>query len=373
MPTTMKFDLWNVRFGQGAPLNFYPLVRPLLFQIDPETIHDVTLKMLARGFGPQEAEPDEPLLRTFVFGLEFPNPLGLAAGLDKNAAVIDPLMRFGFGAVEVGSVTPRPQVGNPRPRLFRAAQEKALVNRFGFNNVGLKVFTENLKAWRKNPARARHPVGVNLGKNKDTQDDAADYVEGLIAVAPYADYIVINVSSPNTPGLRGLQEREQLAGILVPVTAARDAHAPRLPVLVKVAPDLTEGQQEDIAALALEGKIQGLIVGNTTLSRPQEIPSFIAREAGGLSGRPLFELSTRVLSRFAVLTKGKVPLVGCGGVSTGEQAYRKIRAGASLVQLYTSLVYEGPLVVRRIKHDLVALLRRDGFASVADAVGADHR
>lgn len=368
----MKINLWSP-FG----LDPYPLLRPFLFLLDPEFAHEMTIKMLGYGlkygFGPRFDEPDDPILHTKVFGLFFPNPVGLAAGLDKQAEVIDAFMHFGFGAVEVGTVTPRPQPGNPRPRMLRIPVAKALINRFGFNSVGLDVFTERLKSWRANPERARNPLGVNVGKNKDATDDAADYVAGLIKVAPYAEYVTVNISSPNTPGLRDLQHRDHLKALLAKVMEVRQQHAPGLPVLVKIAPDIDEAQQQDIAEVVLASGVQGLIVTNTTTARPSIVPRDIAKEPGALSGGPLFSLSTRVLSNMYRMTQGQIPLIGCGGVSSGADAYAKIRAGASLVQIYTCLVYEGPGVVSRIKRDLAELLRRDGFRSIADAVGADHK
>jgi dihydroorotate dehydrogenase len=368
----MKVNLWSP-FG----LDPYPLMRPFLFLLNPEYAHEMTIKMLGYGrtygFGPQFDEPDDPVLHTKVFGLFFPNPVGLAAGLDKQAQVIDAFMSFGFGAMEVGTVTPKPQPGNPKPRMFRVPEAKALINRFGFNSDGLDVFAERLKAWRGQPDRSRNPLGVNVGKNKDAEDGVADFVNGLVRVAPYADFVTINVSSPNTPGLRDLQRRDHLTELLSKVMEARQQHAPGLPVLVKIAPDIDEAEQQDVADVALASGVQGLIVSNTTTSRPSIVPREVAKEIGGLSGGPLFSLSTRVLSTMYKLTQGKIPLIGCGGVSSGADAYAKIRAGASLVQIYTCLVYEGPGVVSRIKKELARVLRADGFRSVADAVGADHK
>lgn len=352
----------------------YPLLRPFLFMLDAEDAHELGIKLLSMGMGPNVAGKDDPILQSSQFGLDFSNPVMLAAGLDKQAQAMDGLLNLGFGAIELGTVTPRPQVGNPRPRLFRIPEAQALINRFGFNSVGVDVFTANLRAWRENNAHTtRPPVGVNLGKNKETTDDAVDYVAGFIKVAPYADFVVINISSPNTPGLRDLQGRERIAALLSQVLAARDIHAPQLPVLLKIAPDLTTEMQEDIAAAVTAQNIQGLIISNTTITRPQAVPVKLARETGGLSGKPVFDLSTKVLADMYRLTQGTIPLIGCGGISSGEDAYRKIRAGASLVQIYTSLIYDGPLVVRRIKYDLAALLRRDGFNSITEAVGADCR
>lgn len=361
-------NLWSP-FG----LDPYPLIRPFLFLLDPEMAHEMTIQLLGYGLGPCFNEPDDPILHTKVFDLFFPNPIGLAAGLDKQATVIDAFMRFGFGSIEAGTVTPLPQPGNPKPRMFRIKEARALINRFGFNSDGLDIFTERLKAWRANPERSRNPVGINIGKNKDSTDDAADYVAGLIKVAPYADYVTVNISSPNTPGLRDLQHGDHLPRLLDKVMQARKEHAPGLPVLVKIAPDIDDEEQKDIAKAVLAAGVQGLIVSNTTVSRPSIVPREIAREQGGLSGGPLFSLSTRVLGNMYQLTEGKIPIIGSGGVSRGEDVYAKIRAGASLVQIYTSLVYEGPLVVRRIKKELANLLRADGFLSVAAAVGADHK
>jgi dihydroorotate dehydrogenase len=257
--------------------------------------------------------------------------------------------------------------------MFRIAVAKALINRFGFNSDGLDVFTGRLKTWRENPLRSRNPVGVNIGKNRDSADEVADYVACLIKVAPYADYVTINISSPNTPGLRDLQNRDLLARLLDKVMQARKANAPGLPLLVKIAFDLTDEEQEDIAKVVLDSGVHGMIVGNTSPIRPSNIPREIAKEPGGLSGPPIFGPSTRVLANMYRLTNGKIPLIANCGVSSGEDAYAKIRAGASLVQIYTALVYEGPLAVRKIKKELAQHLRDDGFLSVAAAVGADHK
>ncbi|NCC04117.1 MAG: quinone-dependent dihydroorotate dehydrogenase [Proteobacteria bacterium] len=351
----------------------YPLIRPFLFMMDPEDAHELTMKMLGYGMGPQFFGPDDEILKSTVFGIEFPNPLGLAAGLDKQATRMDEVMGFGFGHIEIGTIVPQPQDGNPRPRMFRAPQAKALINRFGFNSVGVDVFALRMKEWRAKEKRTHNPVGINIGKNKETKEDAVDFVACFEKVAAYADYVTINVSSPNTPGLRDLQRRELIADLITKVTALRDKIAPKLPVLVKIAPDLDEAQVNDIADVVKASKIQGVIISNTTLARPSSIPDNIAKESGGLSGPALFGPSTRLLSDFYAKTEGKIPLIGCGGVSSGADAYKKIRAGASLVQVYTALVYEGPLVIQRMKRELASLLRRDGFKSVSEAVGADHR
>lgn len=348
-------------------LSLYGLLRPLLFRLDPEDAHKLTIALLKTGLGPR-GRFDDPLLHTKVCGLGFPNPIGLAAGFDKQAEAPQALLNLGFGHVELGTITPRPQPGNPRPRMFRIPETEAAINRFGFNSDGLDVCLGRVEK-----KRAKGIVGINVGKNKDSTDASADYVTGAKAFAPYADYLTVNVSSPNTPNLRDLQGREQLAALLKAVMAARNAGAKKPPLFVKVAPDLTEPQQEDIAEVALASGIDGLIIGNTTVTRPSYIPENIAKEAGGLSGRPLFSLSTQVLTRFYKLMQKKIPLIGCGGISSGADAYAKIRAGASLVQLYTALVYKGPGLVPQINRELAALLRRDGFKSVSEAVGADSK
>jgi dihydroorotate dehydrogenase len=316
------------------------------------------------------ATPDDPLLASELWGLTFANPLGLAAGFDKDARVVAATLGLGFGFVEVGSVTPRPQPGNPKPRIFRLPEDGAVINRLGFNNAGMEAARTRLAAFRKR-GWVRGPVGINLGKNKDSADAAGDYVLGAAALSPLADYLVVNVSSPNTPGLRALQGRAELEDLLGRVLAALPEPAP--PLLVKIAPDLTAEDKADIAAVALSLGISGLIATNTTIARPAGLKGAARSEAGGLSGRPLFGPSTAVLGDLYRLTEGKIPLIGVGGIASGADAYRKIRAGASLVQLYTGLVYGGPALVGRIKTELARLLREDGFASVSAAVGADHR
>lgn len=351
--------------------DLYPMVRPLLMRLDPERAHDLTIFALGLGLGPADAGADDPILATTAFGLALPNPIGLAAGFDKNAQVPGPMLKVGFGLVEAGTVTPRPQPGNPRPRLFRVPEAGAVINRFGFNNNGLEEFARRLEDLRG--LGWPGVVGANVGKNKETEDAAADYAIGIRRLTPLADYLVVNVSSPNTPGLRTLQSPDALAALLARCLEARAGAAGtrRPPLLLKVAPDLTDADKADIAAVVLDSGIDGLIVSNTTLARPPEIPADLAAQAGGLSGRPLMAPSTAVLAEFHRLLGGRVPLVGVGGVASGADAYAKIRAGAAVVQLYTALAFEGPGLVRRIKDELAGLLRRDGFASVAEAVGAD--
>jgi len=348
------------------------LAFPLLRRLDPERAHRLTIWGLRRGFGPRQAAADDPALAMRLWGLEFPNPIGVCAGFDKNAEAYAALHRLGFGFVEVGTVTPRPQQGNPRPRIFRLPEDAALINRLGFNNEGLERVAARLAA-RVGGARSG-VLGVNIGKNKDTADPDADYVTAARRVAALSDYVVVNVSSPNTPGLRALQDRAVLARLIAAAQQAlRDSVETPPPLLVKIAPDLTAEDERDIAAVALESGIDGLIISNTTVDRPDSLRSPRRGEAGGLSGRPLFAPSTQLLARMFAATQGRVPLIGVGGIASGADAYAKIRAGASLVQLYTALAYHGPGLLPRLKADLLHCLRADGFASVGDAVGADHR
>ena len=364
-----KFDL-----ARWRNFNPYEAVRPLLFRLDPERAHHLIIKLLRKGIGPRFVNNADTALYSTVCGLDFPNPIGLAAGFDKQIEVIAEMFGFGFGSVELGSITPQPQPGNPQPRLFRIPAAEALINRYGFNSDGADACLRRLVAWYDATSQHRPgPVGVNLGKNKDSLDPGLDFAAGIKTFAPYADYLTVNISSPNTPGLRELQKQEFLDDLLARVMAARNAGTKKPPLFVKIAPDLSEEEATFIAASALAHKIDGLIIGNTTLSRPKHLPPELAKEAGGLSGRPLFKRSTKVLAFFYRATDGKLPLIGCGGVFTAADAYAKIRAGASLVQLYTALIYQGPLLIRRINRELPALLQRDGFGSITEAVGADHR
>ena len=351
--------------------DYYKLAGPLVRMLDAETAHGVALRLLKNGLVPVPAVYASPRLRTNVLGLEFANPVGLAAGFDKNAEVIDAMLAQGFGFVEAGSVTPKAQPGNPKPRMFRLPEDQGVINRLGFNNQGCDRVAERLRA-----RKARGPwagvVGLNLGKNKDQQDAIADYVAGIERLGQYADYIVVNVSSPNTPGLRALQSAQTLHGLLRATRTAVDALPVRKPLLVKIAPDLSEDELRAIAEVVMTNRIDGLIAGNTTLAR-DGLRSQRGVETGGLSGKPLFERATRVLRAVYRATGGMLPLVGCGGVHDGATAYAKIRAGASLVQLYTALVYGGVGLVQVILRDLDRSLHRDGFTRVSEAVGVDAR
>jgi dihydroorotate dehydrogenase len=301
---------------------------------------------------------------TTLAGLKLPNPVGLAPGFDKNAEVAGAMLAAGFGFVECGTVTPQPQAGNPRPRLFRLTEDRAVINRMGFNNVGLERFAGNL--------RRPHAgvVGANIGANKDSADRIGDYVTGLTRLWGLADYFTVNVSSPNTPGLRALQTGEALAELLGRIAEARAHLVGAAPIFLKVAPDLEEHEVDEIADAAALSRFDGIVVGNTTLSRPAGLGSRWRGEAGGLSGAPLMTLSTRVLGQFHAAVRGRLALIGAGGIASGADAYAKIRAGASAVQIYSNLVFEGPGLVTRIRRDLAARLQADGFAGVAEAVGA---
>jgi len=341
------------------------LALPLLQRLDAERAHRLTIRGLQTGLAGNAQGADDPCLATTLFGRRLANPVGLAAGFDKNAEVPDAMLRLGFGFVEIGSVTPRPQEGSSKPRLFRLAEDQAVINRMGFNNDGMARVRQRLAARTHRPGL----VGVNLGANKDSADRAGDYALGLEALGPHAGYIVVNVSSPNTPGLRALQSRDELDGLLARLYEARAAAGLNVPVALKIAPDLNEADRADVADVALTRGLDALIVSNTTIARPASLRGAAKGEAGGLSGKPLFEPSTAILADMHRLTGGKLPLIGVGGIASGADAYAKIRAGASAVQLYSALSFHGPALIGAIKRDLAALLARDGFASVADAVG----
>jgi dihydroorotate dehydrogenase len=336
----------------------------LLRLLPAETAHQATLT-LAGLVAPLLAMPatEDRRLRVRALGLDFPNPLGLAAGFDKNAQVPDAMAKFGFGFVECGTVTPRPQAGNARPRLFRLSQDQAVINRMGFNNAGMQAAARNLSRRRGGTI-----LGINIGANKDSQDRIADYGQAFDGLAAWADYVTVNVSSPNTPGLRGLQNREELTRLLGLLTERRAKRPAATPILLKIAPDLDPHALDEIAAVVRTSGIEGLVVSNTTTARPA-LKSSHGAESGGLSGKPLFAHSTQILADMYQRLGSSVTLVGVGGISSGQDAYAKIRAGASLVQLYTALVFQGPGLALSIKRELLACLERDGFANVTAAVG----
>ena len=340
--------------------------------IDPEAAHRAALMGLKLALGPRYANAERARLKTSLAGLALPNPIGMAAGFDKNCESPDGLLAAGFGFVECGTVTPRPQPGNPRPRIFRLTQDRAVINRLGFNNEGIEAFADRLDA----RAHRGGVVGANIGANKDSENRIADYVLCMGRVWRHAAYVTVNISSPNTPGLRGLQERGALEDLLGQLREARGAletaHGHR-PLFLKVAPDLDELAVRDIAETVLAFGIDALIVSNTTISRPPHLTADARDESGGLSGQPLFQISTRVLREFAGVLAGRLPLIGAGGVDSGGAALAKIKAGASAVQLYTAMIYEGPGLAARIAGELDELLAAEGFNSVADAVGVEAR
>lgn len=340
--------------------------------LPPEVAHQLGIMALENRLLMAQPLLNYSILETNILGLNFKNPIGLAAGFDKNAQAINALLAQGFGFVEAGTTTPLAQPGNPRPRLFRLSEDAAVINRLGFNNTGVTAFVKNFRRHDKDKGVA----GANIGKNKDSEDAIGDYLTAMKAVYPYADYIAVNISSPNTMGLRDLQKSDALAALLDGLMALKnmlqsETHR-TVPVLLKIAPDLELQEKAIIAKAALLYKLDGLIISNTTISRPESLRSRNKNEQGGLSGNPVFELSTQALSDMYRLTEGKLPIIGVGGVSNAQNAYAKIRAGASLVQLYTALVYQGFGIVRDLCDGLVECLQRDGFSHISEAVGANH-
>ena len=345
---------------------FSRLALPALLTLEPERAHRATLRALAL-MPPRPTPADDPRLRVEAFGLGFPNPVGMAAGFDKDAEAPDALLSLGFGFTEVGTLTPRPQPGNPRPRVFRLKEDAAMINRLGFNNAGHASALARLQRRRRQGI-----VGVNIGANKNSADRVQDYVAGVAAFADVASYFTVNVSSPNTPGLRDLQRGDALDDLLARVSAARDAAAFRRPVLLKIAPDLTLSELDAVVAVARARKIDGMIVSNTTISRPANLKSATHRlEAGGLSGAPLFAGSTRMLAQLYLRVERQFPLIGVGGIASGADAAAKIAAGASLLQLYSALVYQGPALIGALKQGLLAEIQRRSLADVAALTGAD--
>jgi len=353
----------NALQGGTTPVSLYRIIRPLAFALDAETAHRMTIGALK--LVPPRRPPDFPAsLRTCVAGLDFPTPVGLAAGFDKDAEVPEQMLSMGFGFVEVGTLTPKPQEGNPRPRLFRLSEDRAVINRMGFNNRGQAEAFQRLMGC----THMHGVIGVNIGANKDSADRIADYAEGVRAMAAVARYLTINISSPNTPGLRQLQDEGALKALLEAVNEARPKDGP--PIFLKVAPDLGEGEPDQIVRVAIHHGVDALIVANTTVSRPA-LKSRHAGEPGGLSGAPLKALALRALRDFRSASGGQIPLIGVGGIGNADDAWERIRAGASLVQLYSAMVYQGPGIARRIALGLAERVKRAGLANIAEAVGTE--
>lgn len=353
-------------------MTIYQTLRPALFKLDPETAHGAGIRALKSGLIKAPETIKDPALESMVAGLKFPNPVGMAAGFDKNAEVIGPLFKLGFGFVETGTVTPKPQRGNPRPRVFRDVVSEAVINRMGFPGEGMNAYKSNVEKFLGGSDRPSGVLGLNIGMNKSQTEPAKDYGVLIRMLGPMADYMTINISSPNTPGLRDLQKREPLLELLAAVFDEREKACGKTappPIFVKLAPDLDGAQQEELAAVALESGISGLILGNTTLDRPDTLNASFRAEKGGLSGQPLTDKSTAVIRNFYKLTKGAVPIIGVGGVQTAQQAYDKIKAGASLVQLYTGFIYKGPTIAHDINKGLLELLKRDGYSNITEAIG----
>jgi len=347
----------------------YSILKPLLFKLNPETAHNLAIWALNCNLIPYPSITQYQSLQSKVCGIDFQNPIGMAAGFDKNAKVFDNLFNFGFGFVEVGTVTPKPQTGNEKPRIFRLEEDLAIINRLGFNNLGIENFLDNVK----NKSCHHQILGINIGKNKDTENAVEDYLLLLKRTYGNSNYIAINISSPNTKNLRDLQKADELDLFLKAIFAEKkilqNSTNRNIPILLKIAPDLNQAEQEAVADIALKNNIDGLIIGNTTISRPQNLQSKYKNETGGLSGKPLFEISNTVLQNIYRLTKGQIPIIAAGGVSSGADAYHKIKLGASLVQIYSAFIYQGFELVEVVKKDLDDCLKKDGFENISQAIG----
>ncbi len=356
-------------------LDMYKIFRPAIFTIDPENAHGMTIKALKSGIIKSCKRVESPKLEQELFGVSFKNPVGMAAGFDKNAEVISPLLKLGFGFTESGTVTPKPQGGNPKPRIFREPKSGSVINRMGFPNGGLRVFKPHIESFLADQNRPQGILGINIGMNKEQKNPAEDYCALIKELAPLADYLTVNISSPNTPGLRDLQQKDVLAQLITEMKETLSQTCPQNApaLLIKLAPDLSEEQQQDIAATLLETQIDGVILSNTTLDRPETLPEEFRAQPGGLSGTPVRDKSTAIIKNFYRLTDGKLPIIGVGGISTAEHAYEKIKAGASLVQLYTGMIYQGPNIANSINAGLLELLEKDGFSSIYEAIGAAHK
>jgi len=350
-------------------------VQNIIFKIikkfPPEISHNITLKLLQLNFK-QKKILDNPILYQHIFGYDFSNPVGMAAGFDKNVEVVAPLLNLGFGFVEAGTVTPKPQYGNDKPRIFRLSEDASIINHLGFNNKGAEYAAKKLKKLNLN-SLSKGIVGINIGKNKDSSNYIDDYSYCLEKLGPLAHYVSINVSSPNTPGLRDIQNRGQIEKLVQELKVKKNKlpTLENIPIFFKISPDLNEEQIRDIALMSLANNIDGLVVSNSTLDRPATLMSGFKNEIGGLSGKPLFLKSTLILKKIYQLTNGQIPLIGVGGISNGLECYEKIKSGASLVQLYSAITYEGPSVIRKILSDLVNLLKTDGYNNIKEAIGKD--
>ncbi|KYM95014.1 PREDICTED: dihydroorotate dehydrogenase (quinone) [Cyphomyrmex costatus] len=360
-----------ISFYQGNERFYSDIVIPLVQLIDPEVAHELAVKSLKYGLVPKQKTDDPTLLQTTVLGLQFKNPIGMAAGFDKHGEAVEGLHKIGFSFVEIGSVTPKPQPGNPKPRVFRLPEDNAVINRYGFNSEGHNAIWDRLKRLKENK-NFDGILGINLGKNKESQDAVQDYIDGIKRFMDVADYFVINISSPNTPGLRSLQNKKNLEELLTRINAARESVGSKQPLFLKLAPDLSESERQDVADVILnkKSKVDGLVLCNTTITRTN-LTNPNKQESGGLSGAPLTDISTAMISDMYRRTHGNIPIIGVGGVFSGSDVYVKIKAGASLVQLYTSYTYHGPPIVGKIKKELCEILKNNGFSSITDAIGKD--
>jgi len=344
----------------------FSVLRPFLFKLDPETTHDLAIKSLKFNYLPRkmfEVE-NEQILNIELLGKNFPNPIGLAAGFDKSGEVYNSLLKFGFGFVEIGTVTPLKQFGNPKPRIFRLEDDSALINRLGFNNDGIEIIKNRIKSEKK-----KGVVGINIGPNKNTKDQKNDFCIGLKNFFDIADYITVNISSPNTEGLRDFHDQEKLEDLLLALNKIKSENKINIPLLLKISPDIKDNQISEIADTAIKNDISGIILTNTTNSNKDKLISDFKKEEGGLSGEPLQQISTNMIKKFYKQLNGKIPIIGVGGVNSGKSAYEKIIAGASLLQLYTGLVYKGPSIVKNIKKELIQILKAEGLNNIKDAIG----
>ncbi len=344
----------------------FSVLRPFLFKLDPETTHDLAIKSLKFNYLPRkmfEVE-DEQILNIELLGKNFPNPIGLAAGFDKSGEVYNSLLKFGFGFIEIGTVTPLKQFGNPKPRIFRLEDDSALINRLGFNNDGIEIIKNRIKSEKK-----KGVVGINIGPNKNTKDQKNDFCLGLKNFFDIADYITVNISSPNTEGLRDFHDQEKLEDLLLALNKIKSKNKINIPLLLKISPDIKDNQISEIADTAIINDISGIILTNTTNSNKDKLISDFKKEEGGLSGEPLQQISTNMIKKFYKQLNGKIPIIGVGGVNSGKSAYEKIIAGASLLQLYTGLVYKGPSIVKNIKKELIQILKVEGLNNIKDAIG----